>query len=488
MIDQLPFLVFLVPFVAAVAMPILGHRRPRICRPVTLAAATLMTVLSVVSLYSVCTGSTVRLALGGWSASIGIEWVADPLAAMMAAAVSGLGLICLLYAGGIDDKALEGRTVPYHALLMLLLTGLIGLCYAGDLFNIFVFLEVVALAGYTLAAVPGGRSLMPAFRYLVLGTLGASFYLLGVAYVYASTGLLNLAALAELGPGALESTAVLSGMAFIFGGLAIKMALVPLHGWLPDAYESAAESAVPLMAGLLTKLAILAWGRILLAILPDFSEMTGNDVRAAVAVIGMLAAIAGGMLALRQTVLKRIFAFGGIAHVGVVMIGLGQVSSRGVAGGLYYLLNDAVLQCTLFLLCGILASRYGIRTLDDLARVNVRSPWALGAFVIAALGMIGIPPTGGFFGKAYIVLGSLEAGHYWAAGAVILASLITVAYFARLLAVLFRSGTEQAEAADAWPAALRFSVAVPALAVLALGLWNDPIFANLFDQLAGVGL
>ena len=485
---QIPALVFLAPFLAAVSMPLIGHRNRAACRPVALGAVAAMTVLATIGLWQVIAHGTVRYSFGGWAGPVGIEWVADPVSAAVAVAVSGIALICLLYAGSAAHAGLDGRTVPYYSIVLLLLSGLVGATYAGDLFNIFVFIEVVALSGYALVAVAGGKALVAAFRYLVMGTLGATFYLLGVAYIYAATGSLNIADLAQSVPGLLESKAVIGGLLFIFAGLSIKMALVPLHGWLPDAYSTAPDAAVPLLAGLVTKIVVLVWARILFWVAAAGFADGGPNLFTLVASLGVLASVCGGLLAVSQDNLKRMFAYGGIAHIGVAMIGLGQANQTALAGALFYLLNDAVQQCALFMLAGVLL-RHGVAGLQDAAGRTVRGPWMFATLVAVGFGMIGLPPTGGFFGKWYILLGTLEAGSYAAAAAIVLTTLLTVAYFARLFAKLFRSGPAESETAaiEGGPA-FKASLAVPALAVIALGIWSDPIISALLDLTGGLGL
>ncbi len=488
MIEHVPILTFLAPFVAAICMPLAGHRDRGLCRPVAIAAVTVMLALSLIGLYTILEQGTVRYSFGGWAVPLGIEWVADPIAAMVLVAVSAIALLSLVYGGALEDRSLAGRTVPYYAILLLLLAGLAGASYAGDLFNIFVFLEVVALSGYALVAVPGGRALVAAFRYLMIGTLGATLYLLGVAYFYAATGALNISDLSQRLPGLLESKAVIGGLLFILIGLAIKMALAPLHGWLPDAYCNAPDAAVPILAGLVTKIALLVWARILFWVMSTASGGRDLDIFSLISSLGILAAVCGGLLALNQRELKRMFAYGGIAHIGLMMIGLGQANTTGLTGTLYYMLNDAVMQCGLFILAGILAVRFGARTLDDLDGASIRSPWVLGPFVVIAVGMVGFPPTGGFFGKWYILLGTLEAGAYVAAGAIILTTLLTLAYFAKVLAHLFRSrepetGPSPVEIAPS----LRVSAVVPAVAVIALGIGSDPIIQVLLSLAGGLG-
>lgn len=496
MTHHLPALVFLIPFCAAICLPLAAMRDERRSRPIALGALCVTASAALASLWSVLTTEETRYSFGGWAPPIGIEWVADDVASIMAVVVSLLAVVCVLYSApfhGVHKGPLEGRMVPHYAIILLLVSGLIGVIYAGDLFNLFVFLEIVALSGYALVAVPGGRALVSAFRYLLMGALGASFYLLGVAYFYAATGTLNIADLAQRIPGLLESKAVIGGLIFMFIGLGIKMALVPLHAWLPDAYADADDSSAPILAALLTKVALLGWVRILFWVVGAGEGAQPAHVFALVWSLGVLGAVGGAFLALSQTNLRRMFAYGGIAHIGLVLIGVGQASHTGLTGGLFYLVNDAVMQCTLFILAGVVAHQYGVRTLDDLARAHVRSPWILGAFVIVGVSMIGLPPTGGFFGKWYIVLSVVEAGNYVALGAIIITTLLTLAYFVRLLERLFRGAREpgakeSVEESSPLPAAFRIGIAAPAVAIIGLGLFSDRIVNVLLNATSGLGL
>ena len=489
MTDHLPALAFLAPFAAAVSLPLVGHLRKSLCRPVAMAAVAVMFLLTGVGLWAVFAFGEVRYSLSGWEAPIGIEWVADEAAAVMIAAISFVAAVSLLYAGSIEDSASRGRVTPYYTMILLLLSGLVGAVYAADLFNIFVFLEVVALAGYALVALAGGRALIAAFRYLIVGALATTFYLLGLVYFYAATGALNIADLGTRLPALLESKAVLGGMIFIFIGLAIKMALVPLHAWLPDAYARAPNAVTPLLAGLLTKIALLVWIRIQSwAVLAERAEQAG-EILAVVAGLGILASVGGALLALGQRALKRIFAYAGISHVGLVLIGASQGNQTGLAGGLFYLANDAVMQCGLFVLAGVVAALYQARSLEDVGRTRIRNPWLLTAFVVVAIGMVGLPPTGGFFGKWYILLGALEAGNYPAAAAIVVTTVLTLAYMLRILERLFRNGgAEAAPAPRSATLALRVSMAAPAAAVIGLGICSDSIISALLDAVSGLGL
>ena len=487
MSKQLPILLFLVPFVTGVAMPILCTRRRSWCRPLTLGAVSVMVILAVINLRVVLTEGSIEYALGGWTAPLGIAWLDDPLAAIMALTMSSVALLSLVYGRVVVTPQLD-KSVPYYTLVLLFIAGLIGIIFAADLFNVFVFLEVAALTGYALVGAGGGKALVYAFRYLLLGSFGATLYLLGVSYLYAATGTLNMTDLAIRIPELITSTAVVGGLIFLFLGLSIKMALIPLHGWLPGAYANAPLAVAPLLASTVTKVALVAWVRIEYALIAPGVEVSHVPVLVLLEDIGVLAAIVGGALALVQTDVKRMFAYGGISHIGLMLVGVSLGNSTALAGGLFYLINDAVMQATLFMIAGAAIYYHGAHTLDDLKSVSARSPWLTGALVVVAISMVGLPPTGGFFGKWNIVLGALEAQHYLAVFAVLASTLLTLGYFLRLFSCWFHQPvnmqTEQLEVA----VPVRISLGIASVALIVLGLTSDSIVQVLLVSLSDGGI
>ncbi len=489
MSHHLPALLFLLPFLTAISLPMVGLKHREWCQPMAIAAVSAMSVASIANIVVVMDSGEIRYAFSGWAPPIGIEWVDDGLASVIMVTLSLLALISLINAGPTSSSALGQRIVPYYTLILLLIAAVTGIVFAGDLFNVFVFLEVAALSGYALVGVAGGKALVSAFRYLILGTLGASLYLLGVGYFYAATGTLNMADLAQRVPELLTSKAIVGGLIFMFLGLGIKMALMPLHGWLPDAYTHAPDAISPFLASLVTKVALLAWIRIMFWVVGANAEIEHVPVLFLLVELGALAAVVGAFLALTQHEVKRMFAYGGISHIGLILIGVGIGNPTGFAGGVFYLINDAVMQAALFFLAGAAMYQYGVRTIEDLGRLRGQAPWMTGALIIMAMSMVGFPPTGGFFGKWYIILGALEAQNYLAVAAVIISTVLTLAYFIKLFERIFRdtqpsSGIISVEA----PLSMKVSIGVVSAAIILLGLFSDPIVGFLLDSALPAGL
>jgi len=490
MTRHLPAIIFLLPLSLAICLPLIGIKHREWCRPMAFAVIAGMVLVSIANLVGVLQTGTIHYAFGGWAAPIGIEWVADGLASVMIVALSLLALICVIFISSVLFPNLGSRIVPFYTLVLLLVGSLVGMIFAGDLFNLFVFLEVSALCAYALVGLAGGKALVAGFRYLILGTFGASLYLLGVGYLYAETGTLNMADLAERIPLLVTSKAIAVGVLFMFIGLGIKMALVPLHGWLPDAYTYAPDRVTPLLASLVTKVALYGWIRIMFWVLGAQAVIYQIPILFLVGVLGAMAALIGAFLALSQKEIKRMFAYGGLSHIGLILVGMSLGNQTGFAGGVFYLLNDAVMQAGLFFWAGAIIHLYGVRTIEDLVRVHGEPGWMSAALVVMAMSMIGIPPTGGFFGKWYIILGAVEARNYLAIVAVLIATLLTLAYFVKLFERVFRdrSGSYDATTMREAPLAVRISLGATSVAVILLGLMSDQIVGFLLRTAMPPGL
>ena len=490
MSHQLPAIIFLLPLFAAISMPVVCLKHRHWSHPISVATLAVMVVGSILNLHNVINYGEVRYVFSGWTVPFGIEWVADGLASIILVLLSSLGFLGVVFAGPTSPKALGGRILHYYILILLLLSALTGIVLARDLFNLFVFMEVAAISSYALIGVAGGRALFAAFRYLIFGNLGAFLYLLGVGYLYAVTGTLNMTDMVDRLPFLLSSKALVGGLLFMFIGLGIKMALVPFHAWMPEAYAHAPESTSPILASLVTKIALLAWIRIIYwvltasdALLQGLVGFYDIPILRLIAVLGSLAAVIGAALALAQQNIKMMFAYGGISHIGIILIGIGQGNQTGFVGGVFYLLNDAVMQAALFYLAGIAFCHYGVRKIDDIGRIGKQSLWITGSFIVLALGMVGLPPTGGFFGKWNIILGALEAVNYVSVAAVLLSTLLTLAYFVKLLEGIFRQTSTKLDVQfGEIPFSFKLTLGVTSAAILLLGLFSAPIVQLLLDQ------
>ncbi|WP_435101771.1 proton-conducting transporter transmembrane domain-containing protein [Halarchaeum sp. P4] len=430
------------PVVLAVALPLVERWASRLAGPLATGAYLLQVGLAALVTSRVLSSGPVRYALGGFPPSYGIELVVDGLGAAVVLLVAVVGLGAHTY-----TRVHGPRDAAARALGLLLVAGLSGIAVTGDLFNLYVFLEIAGIAAYALVArSSGGAAALAAFRYLLVGTVGATLYLLGVAYAYAATGTLNFAALAAyLAKAGYSDPLVVAGFGFALVGLAVKIALVPAHTWLPDAHSKAPASVSVLLSGLVTTAAVYALVRLLASVYTPAFLLANPVFRAALVAAGVLSVLVGGVAAFRQHKLKRLLAYSTVAQLGLVVAGVGLASEIAVRGAVIHLLGHAVMKGGLFLAAGALAERHGATTLEAYDGLGRREPLLGGAVAVLALGMVGFPPTVGFVGKWYVAVGALQQGAWALLAVVLLSTFLSLAYFGPLVRRLFFPASDSAK-------------------------------------------
>ena len=444
MSQSLPALIFLLPFVGALLCAIVGWLHRSVAY--WIATATLgLTVAAVLGAGSVMlTDGTVNVFMGNWAPPLGIAWRLDRLTFIGVAMVAAVAFTVI--AGSQRAVRLEtpGREIFFYSCSLLLVSGLMGMLLTADLFNLFVFVEVVSLSSYALVGAGGVGAPLAAMRYLIIGSIGASFYLLGVGFLLGATGSLNMDDVASLLPTS-DPRLVMIAIVLITVGLSIKMGLFPLHGWMPGAYSRCPVVSSSLMAPLVTKVSALALIRIIVSVY-GLDWLRGEQmVMQLLAWTGAVAMIAGGLLAFLQSNLRRMLAMSSVAQIGLVVAGLGQAGSWTVAGSILHVLSDSLMKSTLFLAAGIALLHYGIERVDQLGRLRGRSPWLMAFFTIGGLSLLGIPPLCGFFGKYYVIAGALRQQHWALAAAVILGSVMSGLYVFHLIERINISKNEKEE-------------------------------------------
>jgi len=408
------------------------------------AAATTASVtafaVAVALAHAVLGGATVSYAMGGWPAPYGIELRVDAFSALVLLVVTAASSLALLGGRRSIEADIEPLRQPlFYAAWLLALSGLTGILVSGDAFNIFVFMEISSLATYILIA--GGRdrrALRSVFTYLVMGTIGATFYLIGVGVVYMMTGTLNLADMEARLHRVTDLNPILIAAGFITIGLALKAAVFPLHAWLPGAYTFAPHIVSAFIAACSTKVSLYVLLRF------DFVVFQQNLIEHDLQFTGflmplaVLALLIASGTALFERNLKRLLAFSSIAQVGYILLGASFVSVLGLTGGIVHMFNHALAKGTLFLAAACLATRCSGLSLAEIAGAGRRMPWTLGAVVLAGLSLIGIPGTAGFVSKWYLVLAAFERGLPGIAliAVILVSSLLAVAYVWRVVEAL----------------------------------------------------
>jgi multicomponent Na+:H+ antiporter subunit D len=390
------------------------------------ALANWMAVFAMLLLVIMCIGAIGRSGLyhlGGWPTPIGIDLRLDSLSALILLVVNVVGLAVSLYS--IDYMRRFTARGYFYGLFLLMVTGMNGVVLAGDLFNLYVFLEVAAVASYALVAFGcAHEELEASFKYIVLGSLSSALILVGIALVYGITGTLNMAHMAgRIAEAGMDAPLALALGLFIVG-FSFKSALVPFHAWLPDAHPSAPAPVSAMLSGVLIK----AIGIYVLARLVFNVFGVADDVLSLLRWLGVLSMVVGGLLAAGQNDIKRLFAYSSISQVGFIVLGLGLGTPLGLVGGLYHLVNHALFKSLLFLNAGAVEYATGVRNLDQLGGLNRAMPVTGATSLVGSMSIAGIPPFNGFWSKLIIVLACIEAGYYGFATLAVAISIVTLAY------------------------------------------------------------
>lgn len=485
--SHLPVLIPITLLFSAFIILLAGFLKRDLAFIVAVIGASLSFAFSAWSLWVVIPGGELRYHLGGWAPPVGIEYALDVLSAFTATVVTFVGTLVLVYSRRSILQEVPERFVPLYALAMLLLAGLTGIIVTADLFNLFVFLEIASLAAYALMAVGDERGPVASFRYLILGSIAGSFYVLGVGFLYFSTGSLNMADVAQRLPNLYDSRAIVAAATLIFIALGLKMALFPLHLWLPDAYSYAPSAVTGLIAPIMTKVAAYAIIRMFLTV---FQPHYLRDVLPLTSVMGWLAAagiLYGSIMAIAQTDFRRMLAYSSVSQIAYIGLGIGLANPMGLIGALLHVLNHAFMKACLFLVAGSVRFRTGQWEVSHFAGLGKKMPWTMAAFTLSALSMIGIPPAAGFFSKWYLLLGSVDAGNWIFVATILLSSLLTAVYFFRVLEQVYTGHFEEEKAAVSAadpPASMLLPTVILGVSLLALGLSNSIIVTRVLEVVA----
>jgi len=471
--SHISLLLVVVPLIAAPVVAILP--RGRLPWAVAFIVAASCAVLAGMQLWAVLYEGAISYELGGWAPPWGIEYRIDAVNAFVALIVATIAAITLPYALLSAEREIPEDKIPlFYSAMLLCLTGLLGITQTGDIFNVFVFLEISSLASYALISLGRQRqAFTAAYQYLIMGTIGATFYLIGVGLVYSQTGSLNMQDLATILPGVLHLNTVETGFAFIMVGIALKLALFPLHLWLPNAYTYAPSVVTVFLAATATKVAVYVMLRILFTVFPQGFALT-RPADELFIVAGIAGIITASVYAIYQENIKRLLAYSSVAQVGYMVLGIGFASATGLTATLVHLFNHALMKGALFMAVGAIVYRIGACRMEQIHGLGRSMPWTFGAIVIGGLSLIGVPGTAGFISKWYLVVAALEQ-QAWISVAVILSgSLLAVVYVGKLIeALYFKPVSDAGKAVSEAPILLLLPTWALVLANVYFGLDTD---------------
>ncbi len=436
--------------------------------------------------------------IGGWPGGIrttvGLSLVADGFSRLLLITVNTIGFLALLYSWSYIRRY-TGQAL-YYGLFLIMLAGMNAVVLAGDLFNLFVFMEVAVICSYALVAFGVERAeLEAAFKYVVLGSVSSSFILLGVGLLYNLTGQLNMALVADRLAGMQPGPAVWLAAGCFIMGFGLKSAMVPFHAWLPDAHPSAPAPISAMLSGVVIK-AVGAYA-VCRLIFNVFGLAAGGLYANVLITLGVLSMVIGVFLAVGQWDFKRLLAYHSISQMGYVFLGVGvgaaviaaegppMVAALAVFGGLFHLINHATFKSLLFLCSGSAEYAAGTRDLHHLGGLKFTMPTTAGCCRIAALSIAGVPPFNGFWSKLIIIIAVARAGYWTLAALAVLVSFMTLLSFIKVQRYALEGAPpERIRHIHDVPAAMRLATVALAVACVLLGILVPLHRATLLDPAA----
>ena len=428
---SLVLLPILIPFLAAVCA--LGvRRRPLFQRVLGLLGTAALFAASIVLLVVVWRDGIQVMQIGGWPAPFGITIVADLFSALMVLLAGAIGFLVTVYS--LVSIDLRRQAFGYYPLLLLLLMGVCGAFLTGDIMNLYVWFEVMLIASFVLMTLGGEEpQIEGGFKYVTINLFSSTLFLTATGIMYGLTGTLNMAHLSQAlrtapYPGVVSIVSMLFLIAF-----GIKAAVFPLYFWLPASYHTPPVAVSALFVGLLTKVGVYALVRVFTLLFVQDTAFTHSLIL----VIAGCTMVSGVLGAVAQSELRRILSFLVVSHIGFAIMGLGVFTPRGLAGSVFYIIEDIIVLTTLFMISGIVREIGGSYDLKRLGGLYT-SAWLVAfLFFIPALSLSGIPPLSGFFAKLALVQAALAAGHYGIVATALSVSVVTLFTVAKIWTEVF---------------------------------------------------
>jgi multicomponent Na+:H+ antiporter subunit D len=433
LLSNLPALQVVIPLVSAPLCLLL--RNPRHAWIWSTAISWLVLAMAIMLVQRVATEGTQSYDIGAWATPWGIEYRIDMAGALMILIITTIGAVVMPYAWrSIQHELHKKHTGLFYTCYLLCLTGLLGIVVTGDTFNLFVFLEISSLSSYVLISLGSSRrALTAAYQYLVMGTIGATFILIGIGLLYMMTGTLNMQDISQRLPEVADTRTIRVAFAFVTVGVSIKLALFPLHIWLPNAYTFAPSVVTAFIAATATKVGVYVLLRFFFTVFGIHFSFNNMHVGGPLMLLAVAAILVASLVAIFQNNVKRMLAYSSVAQIGYIILGISLATSDGVTAGMIHLFNHALIKCALFLALGCIFLRLGSVELKDMHGLAKKMPWTMAAFVAGGLSLVGLPLTAGFISKWYLVSAVLADG-YWPLAVLILASsLLALIYIWRVV-------------------------------------------------------
>lgn len=429
---QFPVLMVILFLVAAVLAPIIRKKFDKQFRWFVNIVFLLALALNIGTLWHVYEKGAYTYNFGDWSQKIGVQFMVDEFSALISLMIVVVGFLIAIYSLKDIEHEIHAKQIQgFYTLMFLMMYAMTGIAYTNDIFNMYVFVEILSITACGIISVKRVReNFLAALRYLILSSIGSASLLFGIALLYMVTGRLNISDMAaEIAQvGSLYPTNIMVSVGFIVTGLSIKSALFPLHIWLPDAHSSAPTPSSAFLSGLVVKAYIIVLIKILFKVIgPDIIISLG--IHNYIVFFAVLSMIMGSVFAIGQTDLKRMLAYSSVAQIGYIYLGIGLFTREGLSAALFHMISHALMKTLLFLCAGAIIYRTGKRDIRDLKGIAADMPLTIALFAIGVLGMVGIPGVNGFMSKVYLSLAVINDGQPWLLVAIFASSLLNAIYY-----------------------------------------------------------
>jgi multicomponent Na+:H+ antiporter subunit D len=441
-INNLPILIVIVPLMMSLFVVLVTNNHLSFLLTLT---TTFITFLIALFLYQeVQKYSSISYALGNWLPPLGIEYIIDHVSIIPIIIISGIGFLATLFAFKIMPSELSKSSISKtYGLWLLAISGLIGLVTTGDAFNLFVFLEISSLASVALVAMGAKQdrqALIAAYNYLIIGAVGATFYVIGVGLLYAITGTLNMADITNKLALMEDNRALIAGFGFMIVGIMVKAAVFPLHIWLPRAYAYAPSAVSILLAATATKASLYILARILFSVFLPTEDLVSFTLTYIILPLSIIAMFAGTIMAIYEKDIKRLLAHSSIAQIGYITLAFSIGTKSSVAAGFIHMSNHALIKGGLFM--AITSISYYIQkrvTIDNLSGLGKAMPITFFCFIICSLSLAGLPLTAGFISKLYLIKSAISSEGLWLSFMILFSSALSLIYLWKMIEALWLS-------------------------------------------------
>ncbi|HDP70668.1 MAG TPA: hypothetical protein ENN38_07690 [Actinobacteria bacterium] len=472
---HLPILITVAPLAVAVLLSILLNLNRRVVYPLSLLTMFFCFVSAIFVALGVLKGGAFVYYMSNWPPPWGIELLIDNITAFILLLITFVGFFVFIFSKPYVKKELEKEKAPFYYILTLLLLGsMTGFVISGDIFNMFIFFEILSLSSYSLVAIAGDKEALRAgFKYLVMGVISSLFVLLGLGFIYSVTGTLNVSQIASWVRSSSDLTVVYTGALFLIVAFVIEAALFPMHIWLPQAHGKAPAPVSAVLSGLVIGVGVVGIIKVIYYILPIVYSAEFIILFRVLATIGI---VFGAIFALFESDLKVLLAQSSISQIGFAAIGVFLFSYLGLAGSMLQILNHALAKSALFFGAGAIIYRTGFRKLDEMRGIGKKMPITMGFFAISLASIAGIPMTCGFASKYYLCFAAIRQGLWGMVGAILLGSFLSILYCIRIInCIFFEEPESEAEVLEA-PLEMLIPLGVLSLFSLLFGLFPKMAF------------